>query len=92
MALCLEDHRRRLFHRRFPEHSTVDAGSAPCVGRGLGGNFSDTNGNAPDDDPGRYGNTLKYFYNLVAGARNLLYRTRTEWRRRIKRPLLQPVV
>jgi hypothetical protein len=29
---------------------------------------------------------------LVAGARNLLYRTRTEWRRRIKRPLLQPVV
>src|SRR5271166_4348330 len=29
---------------------------------------------------------------VVAGARNLLYRTRTEWRRRIKRPLLQPVV
>ena len=29
---------------------------------------------------------------LVAGARNLLYRTRTEWRRCIKRPLLEPVV
>src|ERR1700736_5670008 len=28
----------------------------------------------------------------LRGPANLLYRTRTEWRRRIKRPLLQPVV
>ena len=31
-------------------------------------------------------------YGEVSRARNLLYRTRTEWRSRIKRPLLQPVV
>ena len=42
------------------------------------------------NNPRREGQGLQV--TLVAGARNLLYRTRTEWRRCIKRPLLQPVV
>ncbi|MFZ2137520.1 MAG: recombinase family protein, partial [Xanthobacteraceae bacterium] len=39
--------------------------------------------------PGRDDRVSAKQIKMVAGARNLLYRTRTEWRRRIKRPLLQ---
>jgi hypothetical protein len=49
------------------------------------GYSADTNGNAPDDDPGRYTNRLKFCGYLVAGTHNHLCRTHTEWRSPAKR-------